>query len=150
MTVEIKKLLSKENVVFLNTQDMESTIEVLSEKAEEIGCISSKDEFKEAILEREGLVSTGIGFGIAMPHAKLENISEFFMIIGINKKGIDWDAIDRKPVVAVFLIGGPSNQQKKYLQIIAKLMLLIKNSERREKLLNAKEEKEIVEIFQDF
>ncbi|MBZ4683822.1 MAG: nitrogen system component [Fusobacteriaceae bacterium] len=150
MAIEIKKILKEENVVFLDTQDMKSTIEILSEKAEKIGCISSKDEFKEAILERESLVSTGIGFGIAMPHAKLDSIDEFFMIIGINENGIDWDAIDRKPVSAVFLIGGPSNEQKKYLQIIAKLMLLVKNSNRREKLLAAKTAKEVIELFQNF
>lgn len=150
MAVKLKELITKETVIFLETLEMEDTIDALVGKAKVEGLISDEKSFKEAVLEREELVSTGIGLGVAIPHAKVKELDKFFVIVGLNKNGLDWDAIDRNPVGAVFLIGGPEKQQKKYLQIIAKLILLIKNPERRQKLLNAQEEQEIVEIFQEF
>lgn len=152
MGKKLSELIKKENILFLETEGMEDTIELLVENANKFNKIFDKKRFKEAVLEREELVSTGIGLGVALPHAKLKEIEDFFIIVGINKNGIDWDAIDRNPVGIVFLIGGPEgeNSQKEYLQIISKLMLLIKNKERRLHLLNTENEEEIVNIFEKF
>lgn len=150
MGVDLNKLITEKNILFLESKEMKETVTKLTEKAFEMNKIDNKEVFLEAVLERENLVSTGIGFGIALPHVKLPDIKEFFIVVGINIDGIDWDAIDRMPVSAVFLIGGPVDNQKRYLQIIAKLMLLIKNPERREKLLSAKEPLDVVKLFEKF
>lgn len=152
MGKKLSELINVDNVIFLSTDDMEDTINILATNAFESNKISDKEAFVQAVLEREELVSTGIGLGVALPHAKLENIEGFFIIVGINKDGIDWDAIDRNPVGLVFLIGGPekSDSQREYLQLISKLMLLIKNKDRRLMLLNAKDKNEIVSIFEKF
>lgn len=146
----LNKFIKKENIIFLETGEVKESINSLIEKAYDLGKIKNKENFKEAILEREKLVSTGIGLGVAIPHAKLEEIEDFFIIVGINKEGIDWDAIDRKPVSAVFLIGGPNGEQNSYLKIISKLILLIKNESRREVLFNAAKAEEVEEIFSSF
>ena len=152
MKKKLSDLIKKENVVFLETIDMVDTIEVLTENAINNQKIKDKERFKNAVLEREELVSTGIGLGVALPHTKSKDIEEFFIVIGINKEGIDWDAIDRNPVGIVFLIGGPEaeDSQKEYLQIVSKLMLLIKNKERRISLLNSENAQEIADIFEKF
>ena len=152
MKKKLSDLIKKENVVFLETIDMIDTIEVLTENAINNQKIKDKESFKNAVLEREELVSTGIGLGVALPHTKSKDIEEFFIVIGINKEGIDWDAIDRNPVGIVFLIGGPEaeDSQKEYLQIVSKLMLLIKNKERRISLLNSENAQEIADIFEKF
>ena len=152
MKKKLSDLIKKENVVFLETIDMVDTIEVLTENAINNQKIKDKESFKNAVLEREELVSTGIGLGVALPHTKSKDIEEFFIVIGINKEGIDWDAIDRNPVGIVFLIGGPEaeDSQKEYLQIVSKLMLLIKNKERRISLLNSENAQEIAVIFEKF
>lgn len=152
MKKKLSDLIKKENVVFLETIDMVDTIEVLTENAINNQKIKDKESFKNAVLEREELVSTGIGLGVALPHTKSKDIEEFFIVIGINKEGIDWDAIDRNPVGIVFLIGGPEaeDSQKEYLQIVSKLMLLIKNKERRISLLNSENSQEIADIFEKF
>lgn len=152
MKKKLSDLIKKENVVFLETIDMVDTIEVLTENAINNQNIKDKESFKNAVLEREELVSTGIGLGVALPHTKSKDIEEFFIVIGINKEGIDWDAIDRNPVGIVFLIGGPEaeDSQKEYLQIVSKLMLLIKNKERRISLLNSENAQEIADIFEKF
>ena len=152
MKKKLSDLIKKENVVFLETIDMVDTIEVLTENTINNQKIKDKESFKNAVLEREELVSTGIGLGVALPHTKSKDIEEFFIVIGINKEGIDWDAIDRNPVGIVFLIGGPEaeDSQKEYLQIVSNLMLLIKNKERRISLLNSENAQEIADIFEKF
>jgi len=152
MKKKLSDLIKKENVVFLETLDMDDTIEILTENAINNQKIKDKESFKSAVLEREELVSTGIGLGVALPHTKSKDIEEFFIVVGINKEGIDWDAIDRNPVGIVFLIGGPETEssQKEYLQIVSKLMLLIKNKERRISLLNSETAQEIADIFEKF
>lgn len=152
MGKKLSDFIKKENIVFLDTNDMEETVEILVENAYNSGIIKDKKMFINAVLEREELVSTGIGLGVALPHAKLLDIEDFFIVIGINKEGIDWDAIDRNPVGIVFLIGGPEkeNSQKEYLKIISKFMLLIKNKDRRLMLLNSSSQEEVVNIFEKF
>ena len=152
MKIKLSDLIKKENVIFLNSLQMADTVEILIDNAIKYKKINNGENFKEAVLEREALVSTGIGLGVALPHAKLKEIENFFIMVGINKEGIDWDAIDRNPVGIVFLIGVPEkeNAQKEYLQIISRLMLLIKNKERRISLLSSENEEEIVEIFEKF
>lgn len=152
MGKKLSDFIKKENIVFLDTNDMEETVEILIENAYNSGIIKDKKMFINAVLEREELVSTGIGLGVALPHAKLLEIEDFFIVIGINKEGIDWDAIDRNPVGIVFLIGGPEkeNSQKEYLKIISKFMLLIKNKDRRLMLLNSSSQEEVVNIFEKF
>ncbi|BDU51459.1 hypothetical protein HLVA_20280 [Haliovirga abyssi] len=148
--VKLHELINEDDVTFLETTGVKDTLEVMIAKAKEKGHIKDIEEFKNAIFEREDIVSTGIGLGIAMPHAKLDDIDEFFIIVGVAKQGLDWDSIDRKPVGVVFLIGGPEGKQKKYLKIISKLMLLVKNESRREKLFNSKKAEDIVDIFKEF
>lgn len=152
MGKKLSDFIKKENIVFLDTNDMKETVEILVENAYNSGIIKDKKMFINAVLEREELVSTGIGLGVALPHAKLLEIEDFFIVIGINKEGIDWDAIDRNPVGIVFLIGGPEkeNSQKEYLKIISKFMLLIKNKDRRLMLLNSSSQEEVVNIFEKF
>ena len=148
--VKLHELIKEDDIIFLETTGVKDTLEVMITKAKEKGHIKDIKEFKNAIFEREDMVSTGIGLGIAMPHAKLENINNFFIMVGVAKQGLDWDSIDRKPVGVVFLIGGPDGKQKKYLKIISKLILLVKNENRRVKLFNSKKEEDIVDIFKEF
>lgn len=148
MTLE--SIISEKSVVLLETTEMEDTINIMIDKALDLGKIKSKAEFLEAILEREEIVSTGIGLGVAIPHAKLKSIDNFFIILGLTKSGLDWDAIDRKPVKAVFLIGGPENKQQEYLKIVSRIMLLVKNNEKREILFNENSYDQIKEIFSNF
>lgn len=148
--MELKELINEKGIVFLECREMKDTIKELTQKAFSISLINSAENFETAILNREELVSTGIGMGISIPHAKLKEIEKFFIVVGLAKKGLDWDSIDRKPVRAVFMIGGPENSQKEYLKILSKLILLLKNEERRERLFSAEKESDIVEIFSEF
>jgi len=146
----LNDIISEKSIIFLDTLRMEDTIKLMVKKAYELGKIKNAEEFEKSVLEREEIVSTGVGLGIAIPHAKLKNINEFFIIVGLTNNGLDWDSIDRKPVRAVFLIGGPEDRQKEYLKIIARIMLLVKSKSKRDKLFSDKPFEEIIEIFENF
>ena len=86
--------------------------------------------------------------GVAIPHAKMRDLSEFFIAIGIQKnKGIEWNALDKAPVRLIFMIGGPDDKQSEYLQILSLLTSAIRDGELRKKLLKAAKPEEIFELF---
>ncbi|TFG59480.1 MAG: PTS sugar transporter subunit IIA [Spirochaetales bacterium] len=124
-------------------------LDELVRNAFENGVLEKPDEFRNALKARENIVSTGIGLGVAVPHAKLPDIKAFFTSIAILKDKVDWDAIDQALVNIVFLIGGPDNQQTEYLKLLSKIILLIKNPGRRNTLLKCKTQEETLALFEN-
>lgn len=145
--VNIAHYLDPELVSLLEGETRDQTISALVQSADAAGKLLDKNTFFNAILEREKVVSTGIGLGIAIPHAKLPDYNHFFISIGILKKGVDWKALDHKPVRLVFLIGGPDDKQTEYLQILSHLTLALRDEERRNKLLRATSPEEAIAAF---
>ena len=100
-----------------------------------------------AVRERERVLSTGIGLGIAIPHAKIPGVSRFVVAVGRQPTGIDFDAIDGRPVTLVVLIAGPQDAQDRYLRLLARLSGRLKQDDVRKKILAAKTPEEIVGIL---
>ncbi|MBN1694801.1 PTS sugar transporter subunit IIA [candidate division WOR-3 bacterium] len=110
--------------------------------------LGNKKEIKEAIFHREKLMSTGIGLGIAVPHARIRGITELVMAVGVCKEGInDYETLDDIPVSVVVLILAGEGQHKTYIQVLSLIVSKLKKSEVRESLINAKNEKELYEIL---
>jgi nitrogen PTS system EIIA component len=86
------------------------------------------DGLLAAVLEREDIVSTGVGLGLAVPHAKIDSVTDFVLAYGRSCSGIPFDSLDDAPVRHIVLIAGPSNQQQRYLQFLATVMLKLKQS----------------------
>ncbi len=107
------------------------------------------DEFLKAVIDRENLVSTGVGLGVAVPHAKLPCFESFFICIGLAKKGIEWQSIDSSPVRIVFLIGGPDDKQTEYLHILSSLTTAIRDDDLRKQLLAATSPEEVLKLFEE-
>ncbi len=144
----ISKYLNKDLVVFLEEDQRDAAIQHLVTALGKKGYVENEKEFYLAILEREKIVSTGIGIGVAIPHAKMYSCENFFIAFGIQKtKGIDWNALDGSLVRLIFLVGGPDNKQTEYLRILSSLTQAIKDEGRRKKLLQAKTEEEVIELF---
>ncbi len=139
--------LSEDNVMFLTAENRKETIHQLVQKAQDSGYVEDATEFEEAIFERESIMSTGMGLSVAVPHAKLGSVKEFFIMLGILRQDVEWHALDQKPVRIVFMIGGPSDQQKQYLTILSKLMLVIKNPAIRKSLLEAETSEQVIQPF---
>lgn len=134
-------------VVFLNTSTRDSTLHRLVHQVYKAGIIENEENLLQAITEREKVVSTGIGMGIAIPHAKLPSYDKFFIAIGILQKPVEWFALDDYPVRLVFMIGGPDDKQTEYLRILSNLTHAIKDEERRKKLLILQDPNAIIDLF---
>lgn len=146
LAIDLHAIVQKAPILFLDAFSRDGVLE------EMVGVLRPRipDEvaFYQAILARENVISTGIGMGIAIPHAKMESIDEFFIVIGIHKgSGIDWNGIDGLPVKLVFMIGGPQNSHKEYLKLLSQLTSFLKEERKRETLIRAKNAEEVVKIF---
>lgn len=144
----ISDYLDSRLIAFLEVEDRDAAIQALIDRLDRIGKVPDPGAFRKAVLEREKVVSTGIGMGIALPHAKFKGFPEFFIAIGIlPKKGVDWNALDQAPVQLIFLIGGPDDKQAQYLQILSQLTSTIRDQAFRRKLLQAGTIEEVLALF---
>lgn len=146
-TLLISKYLNPKLVKHLDVNERDKALLSLVDLLDHEKKIVDKETFYQAILERERIVSTGIGMGVAVPHAKLGGYETFFIAIGIHQKGIPWDALDGVPVRLVFMIGGPDDKQTEYLQLLSRLTLAIKDEERRKKILQLSKPEDIIALF---
>jgi PTS system nitrogen regulatory IIA component len=147
---QISKFFDPHLTIFLNANSRDESLHSLVEVLHQNGKVKNVQAFYQAIIDREKVVSTGIGMGVAIPHAKLTDYDDFFIAIGILSKGIDWNALDGAPVRLIFMIGGPDDKQTEYLQILSKLTLAIKDEQRRKKLLTLNSPPDIIELFKAF
>lgn len=145
--VLISNYLDPKLIIRLDADERDGALRQLVTLLEKQGKLQERDSFYKAIIEREKIISTGIGVGVAVPHAKLPGYTSFFIAIGIHPKGIPWDAIDKVPVRIVFMIGGPDDRQTEYLQLLSRITLAIKDEERRKKILQFTSPEEIIALF---
>ena len=125
--------------VGLEAEDKDEVFEELVDKF----CQSNRDgdrkEILEALFEREGKMSTGIQKGIAIPHAKSETVQNLHGILGISKKGIEYDSLDGQPVYIVFMLLIPKADSEMHLRILKRLAELLGNHEFYAELLAQKD-----------
>ena len=142
--LHIADFLAPDAITFLQTDDRLEVINQLCNKLEDQEILQEREPFFEALIERENIVSTAIGMGVAIPHAKLPTFDDFFIALGIHQgDGIEWDAIDQLPVHLIFLIGGPASEQKLYLNILSRITSAMRDETLRSKLLHAHTKAEV-------
>ena len=109
--------------------------------------VRDRDEVLQAVLEREKLVTTGVGYGVAFPHAKTRALKGIVIAFGRSKEGIDFQAMDKKPVRLFFLIAAPEDAIGAHLNVMARLSFLMKSADNREKLLAARTAGEVFMVL---
>lgn len=122
-------------------------IEELVNLASRSKLVKDKNEVLKAVLEREKLVTTGVGYGVAFPHAKTKAIKGIVIAFGRSKAGIDFDAMDKKPVHLFFLIAAPEDAIGAHLNVMARLSYLMKSEKNREALMKISSPKELLELL---
>lgn len=106
-----------------------------------------KDKLLEAILERERLGSTGIGYGVAIPHVRLKGANSIALLFGRSIKGVEFQTMDEKPAHLFFLIAAPEDSNTAHLKILARISSLLKDVGFRERLMEAFTQEEIYNII---
>ncbi len=146
--MKINDYITKETIFFLNSTDKHGVLNELINSSKILD-EQKRIQFKRAIDERESLLSTGIGLGVAIPHATIPDCKDFIILTGLLKSPVEWESIDKAPVSIVFLIGVPPNSHTQYLKLLSQLMLIVKNNEKRECLLNADNDDKLIQCFND-
>ena len=127
----------------------EEVIRNLADRLRERAQILDFDTFVSEVLNREKEFSTGIGDGIAIPHARTDAVTDFVVAVGRVPGGIQFDSIDHLSVDIVILMGTPAESKRTYLQFLATLNLLLKRGGIREALRAAKSPDEVIRIFRE-
>lgn len=113
------------------------------------GRIDSLEAFEQAVIEREKEVSTGVGFGIGMPHGKSAAVLQSSIAFGRSKDGIPFNAIDRQPVRLVFLLAVPETMSdKEYLGALSRLARLMVHEDFRSKLMQAETVDDVLQALE--
>lgn len=146
--MELKDLI-KENTIKLqlDAKDKNSVLDEMIKLLVDDNVVTDKNKFKEDILAREELSNTGIGFEIAIPHAKSKAVKEARIAIGITNNGIDYGSIDGQDIKMIFMIAVSEDQSDLHLKALANLSRKLMHDEFRESILNAKTEKEIIDML---
>lgn len=140
----------------LNTQtvfpnlEAESKAEILDALVSSLkGKISEQkvEDIREAVIEREKIMSTGVGKGLAIPHGKTTGIGETYAAFAILKNPIDYEAIDGEPVNMVFMLAGPQSSNSLHIKMLSRISRLMNNGDFRERLLECSSAEEIIEQF---
>ncbi|WFD11182.1 PTS fructose transporter subunit IIABC [Tepidibacter hydrothermalis] len=146
--MKITDLLKKDTIILdLKSKTKESVIDELVNKLNRAGKLSYKDEFKKAILKREEQFSTGVGEGIAIPHAKTSAVKTSALAFGYSKEGIDYDSMDNKPAHIFFMIAGKDGANNDHLDTLSRLSAMLMVDGFKDKLMNAKSENELLKII---
>lgn len=147
--MQLMSFLSKEAIkprLVAKTKD--EVLDELVSLLEKTGKVTDQEEFLRVIKEREELGSTGIGYNIAIPHARSKAIKSLVGAFGISKEGIDFDALDREPVHLFFLLGAPQEASGDYLKALATISRFLRKKKARQELMKAETVKEIVEVIE--
>lgn len=145
----ISRYLDSRLVLFLEESTRDGVIAHMVDALDGAGKLIDKKQFHAAILGREKIVSTGIGIGVAIPHAKLSGYNDFFIAVGVlRKKGVDWSALDGQDVRLIFMIGGPEDRQTEYLKILSSLTQAIKDDDRRKKMVKTTSAQQVIDLFE--
>ncbi len=123
---------------------------VLEELASVLPLAGRNDDWEKMVkvlMAREKLGSTGIGDGIAIPHGKLRGLDHLMIAFGRSKKGVDYNAMDGKPVYLFFLLMAPEDSPGQHLKVLARISRLLKDETIRKKLIEAKSTEELYRVI---
>lgn len=147
--MKISDFLKKDRIdlSFNAADNKENTIKALAEKLNGVPEISDFDQYLADVYERENLGTTGIGFGLALPHARTDAVKDIVMYVARIENGVDFKSLDGENVKLIFLMGTPKSEVQNYLKMLSNLTRLLKKELFRTSLLEAKTPEEIIEIF---
>jgi len=148
--VDIASLIP-DSLVFLDlrARTKEAALREVAEKVTSALHLSGVEEFFHIVLEREKLGTTGCGRGVAIPHARTDQVNEIRIAFARSEAGIEYDSVDCKPVHLIFLILSPVQEVRRYLETLGELSRLLRHVDVRERLLRAKDAGELKRILRE-
>ena len=135
-------------IVDLKGETKEEIIAELVDSLANNDAITDRNKVLQAVLEREKIMSTGIGDGIAIPHGKSDSVERLIAALGTQRRGVDFEALDGEPAYVFFLLVSPANVSGPHIKALARISRLLKNDEFKKKLIAAESSTAIIDIIE--
>lgn len=146
--ISLSKILSASRVRLLDCANKDEALEALIESLADAPEVKNRDELAREVYERESLMSTGIGFGVGVPHVRIHSVSDLVMAVGINRRPIpDYASLDEQPVRIICMVAARADQHAKYLKTLAAISAILRQEGVREALLSAATPEEAYRIL---
>jgi len=146
--MKLSKFCEEDLISFdLKGKNKEQIISELVDLTSKSKLVKDRNELSKAVMEREKLVTTGVGYGVAFPHAKTKAVKGIVVSFGRSLAGIDFEAMDHKPVHLFYLIAAPEDAIGAHLNVMARLSYIMKSDQVRQKLMKITSPKELLEIL---
>lgn len=127
--MKITEFLDKRGIKMdVESSEKEDVLKELVDVLSAVKDVGDKKLILKALIDRESLGSTGIGQGIAIPHGKTEKVKEIVAVLGISRKGVNFDALDGEPVYLFFLLVAPKDNPGPHLKALAQISRLLRDS----------------------
>jgi fructose-specific phosphotransferase system IIA component len=149
--MKISDHLSEDSIFLgLKAENKDDAIRVMASRMKALDGIADRESFLAAVFEREKISSTGIGEGIAIPHARSNTVKKFIIAMGRFDDGVDFDSVDSKPVKLIFMMGTPKDEWvSEHLKFFAYLTKIIYEQDLRDIVLEAATPAEVASAFDE-
>lgn len=147
--MKLRDILSDDLIIIpLKSKAKEEIIKEMVDYLYQKEKIEDSKKILKAILDREKVMSTGVGDRVAIPHGKAEGVKDIVALFGITEKDIDFHSIDNKPVRLIFMLVGPPDKTGPHLKALSRISRLMHKQEFRERLLNSHTPEEVMDIIE--
>ena len=137
-TIKLQDVLSPDRVLLLDTRSKSEVLDALIECPSRTPDVKDAKLLREEIFHREELMSTGIGFSVAVPHVRIDSVTSLVVAVAICKHGItDYESLDEKPVRIICMVAARKDQHAQYLKTLGLVSSILKAESVRDALLEA-------------
>ena len=148
--MKISELIGKGKIISeLKGRSKAALINELIDLYEDDSRVVNIENIRKAVLEREKIMSTGVGKGFAIPHAKTNSVKDIIAAFGKLKEPVDFEALDNEPVNLIMLLVAKENQVGPHIKLLSRISRMMNNGDFRESLAQAQSETEILAIFEE-
>ena len=147
-TITLRDILTMDRALLLDCATKEEALDALVDRLGTAPEVKDINELRREVFGRETLMSTGIGFGIGVPHVRLASVSDVVLAVGVNSRAIeDYASLDEQPVQIICMVAARDNQHTQYLKALAAISTLMKESSVRDALLAAPDSEAVYHLL---
>ncbi len=149
--MRLSELFSSDSVVLdFPPSEKQDLLKAIVEHLDSKGLIREFDQTLRHVIERENVMSTGIGNGVAIPHAYTDGVDRLVAGFFRTSDGVDFAALDEKPVDLLFIILGPKESRRDHIKVLAKISRLLNHEDFRRELRKASTVEDVFNVFKRF
>ena len=147
--MKISDLISGRIIPELKGKTKEEIINELIDLFKDDENVVDLENIRTAVLEREKIMSTGVGKGFAIPHAKTNAVNDIVAAFGRLKEPVDFESLDKEPVNLVMLLVAKESQVGPHIKLLSRISRMVNNDEFRESLAKAETDSDILSVFEE-